>query len=830
MADDKMLAVISVIPGFGSTVLRGVGQAQAVNDLAASSDNCSSWRAFHTNAKNLARFDHLRNVHACLLVKIVDDSAVAWCRKRGATVFYDVLDNLGALHQLITLPPDQHLAVRFDVDVVLTQTQKLANHLGAHRAATLYHHQTNPGVVVPLERTRAEACLVGFMAGNKHNLLKKKTLEKLRRAMWTAAAGPPGHAARRIVFRVVEQGLDRDNSAAHLQRKDFKLPPSGSRSYWGGAAKCTGAPLPSEGSYEATPQAIFHNASAITAVDIALLWPPDSKGETMERPPTRLLYWLSHGVPAVVFGGYRSYAEIATAHNYGYLDPVTGKARLPLVRRAEEVTQVVRDLLQSATARLRLRKVGLEIAARYTALEVARRLTAILDQYCSRSIRSSEGSSSEGSKGSNSSSSSSSESKISRGDATGDGVEEPRRQPLESTSLPMTPTRDVNRRRQAPYDVLVSDAGLSPPASAATAAAAAAEAPPCVTPPLPPFELSGESEKPTVTVDLVTSCGGSSEMASLCVSVEKNRQNAARIMRSSFKTTPYAVAVNVVNVSNTTWPCLSAESALPKFALLRNIMTQRRNEFEGNANLRHHKHLIFWTDSDASFSNGANAPAIYRSLVKVSLRYHLVASHDKPTFPFLLCLGAFLLDVSPWSVQFVEAMLESGAARPTSIAIPNQDEHMYHAALRREASGGRLKARWRNHNYNHEIPPNILNWESCLAVENRSLLHPWVCRISLLKDQRLGLMFDCCWPEQSRINNLLLKTRAVISYVDIDERVTTSTRFGEVAILPAAVLNGRLNQSSSFSSTSLIIHMAGNQKSGLFEMVKEQFQAHLYAS
>ena len=155
---------------------------------------------------------------------------------------------------------------------------------------------------------------------------------------------------------------------------------------------------------------------------------------------------------------------------------------------------------------------------------------------------------------------------------------------------------------------------------------------------------------------------------------------------------------------------------------------------------------------------------------------------------------------------------------------------MYHAALRREASGGRLKARWRNHNYNHEIPPNILNWESCLAVENRSLLHPWVCRISLLKDQRLGLMFDCCWPEQSRINNLLLKTRAVISYVDIDERVTTSTRFGEVAILPAAVLNGRLNQSSSFSSTSLIIHMAGNQKSGLFEMVKEQFQAHLYAS
>ena len=90
-------------------------------------------------------------------------------------------------------------------------------------------------------------------------------------------------------------------------------------------------------------------------------------------------------------------------------------------------------------------------------------------------------------------------------------------------------------------------------------------------------------------------------------------------------------------------------------------------------------------------------------------------------------------------------------------------------------------------------------------------------------------MFDCCWPEQSRINNrysnarrhFLRRHRRARHHID---------QFCEAASLPAAVLNGRLNQSSSFSSTSLIIHMAGNQKSGLFEMVKEQFQAHLYAS
>ena len=129
--------------------------------------------------------------------------------------------------------------------------------------------------------------------------------------------------------------------------------------------------------------AIHSRGTDITAVDIALLWPPDSTAETLERPPTRLLYWLSHGVPAVVFGGYQSYAEIATAHNYSYLDPATGKARLPLVQSAEGVEQVVSDLLQSATARLQLRKVGLEIAAQYSTVEVARRLIAILDQYYS---------------------------------------------------------------------------------------------------------------------------------------------------------------------------------------------------------------------------------------------------------------------------------------------------------------------------------------------------------------------------------------------------------------------------------------------------------------
>ena len=370
---DKMLALI-YSEMLGSAVLRGVHQAQAVNDLAAR-DKCSSWRAFHTDVKGLSRYKH-HNVHACLLVKNIDNSTVAWCKDRGATVFYDVLDNLEALHQLRTLSPDHHMPERFDVDVVLTQTQKLANNLGAHRAATLYHHQTNPGVVVPLERTKAKACLVGFLAGNYHNMPNEKTFKTLKHAMWAAAA----RRRQPIVFRVVNQGINVHDST-HLSYSD-SIPPQSGRGRKKGAL-CTGAPPQRKGSYEATPQAIFHNDRAITAVDIALLWPPDSTAETLERPPTRLLYWLSHGVPAVVFGGYQSYAEIATAHNYSYLDPATGKARLPLVQSAEGVEQVVSDLLQSATARLQLRKVGLEIAAQYSTVEVARRLIAILDQYCS---------------------------------------------------------------------------------------------------------------------------------------------------------------------------------------------------------------------------------------------------------------------------------------------------------------------------------------------------------------------------------------------------------------------------------------------------------------
>ena len=96
----------------------------------------------------------------------------------------------------------------------------------------------------------------------------------------------------------------------------------------------------------------------------------------------------------------------------------------------------------------------------------------------------------------------------------------------------------------------------------------------------------------------------------------------------------------------------------------------------------------------------AQCPAIYRSLVKVSLRYHLVASHDKPTFPFLLCLG-----VPPGRVYgvFTCGCFSRAARRGPRVRYTELDEHMYHG-IGREASGGRLKARWRNHNYNHEIP------------------------------------------------------------------------------------------------------------------------------
>lgn len=101
-------------------------------------------------------------------------------------------------------------------------------------------------------------------------------------------------------------------------------------------------------------QSKYHTGE-IDAVDVALIWPKDySNSEIYFKPITRLIHWLSHGIPTIVFPT-QSYIEIAQEFGYPLLANTTS-----------DVIKWLEVLLHDRTLRIQVSQKGLELAQKYS--------------------------------------------------------------------------------------------------------------------------------------------------------------------------------------------------------------------------------------------------------------------------------------------------------------------------------------------------------------------------------------------------------------------------------------------------------------------------------
>lgn len=121
----------------------------------------------------------------------------------------------------------------------------------------------------------------------------------------------------------------------------------------------------------------FHDVSWVDDIDVALLWPPNRRARTLlHRPPTRMLWWWSHGVPTILFP-YAAYIE--TAVNFGYALP---DGTFPVADTPARVTAVLGALIAQPTARQSLAATGIHVVREAFAPEAiaARMLRELREQ------------------------------------------------------------------------------------------------------------------------------------------------------------------------------------------------------------------------------------------------------------------------------------------------------------------------------------------------------------------------------------------------------------------------------------------------------------------
>lgn len=129
--------------------------------------------------------------------------------------------------------------------------------------------------------------------------------------------------------------------------------------------------------FNASGQRRFHDRPVLDDVDVAILWPNlDQPGMVAHSPPTRLLYWWSHGVPCIFFP-YGSYLDAARRARY----ELPGGRGLPMASTAKGVEGVLGRLAGDPAARVALAKAGLAGARLYSGERVAARLVRGLGRH-----------------------------------------------------------------------------------------------------------------------------------------------------------------------------------------------------------------------------------------------------------------------------------------------------------------------------------------------------------------------------------------------------------------------------------------------------------------
>ena len=295
-----------------------------------------------------------------------------------------------------------------------------------------------------------------------------------------------------------------------------------------------------------------------------------------------------------------------------------------------------------------------------------------------------------------------------------------------------------------------------------------------VLPPHPP-EFAG------TTLDLVTKCHLD---PSSCEHVRRNRQLAAERLSAC----PALHAISL-EVEPSWWACARdvVGGPLAKLRVLRGIVHERHTSRPAHVSA-----FVMWLDADALYLLPSLQLSCLPAGTHVSLSHwlpsdpsiHLVASRDSPREPFILNTGAMVIRASPWSKNVFDKLLAASKGP------------LMHITKRRGA----------------------LHYPDCAAQGGA-----WPCKLAM-KWYRLPANrnssargFDCCWPEQGRVNNFFLKR---------ERGGGQENPMLNVRILPESILDARVGSRTN-ASRMLVVHNAGCTKGG---RSAESCAAALYAS
>ena len=319
--------------GLGSMVMRGQMTHDVLNQSFARHGASSSYIAIglpYNNSRESrmveGHFDSIGAPSACVIIKY----SVAWvgtaCRRRGALVLVDSIDNHRAYGASVMF--NEHYIA---MDAVIVQTESHAAIISAlgRLAVVLPHPHGNLGSWGVASEARPRMRGVGFVVADSKNMPKNSEMHGIMRACCRAnttlylvksradglAITPyvdPNCTTDRDVVESTRAPSDGQSclllhGEARKQRNSF-------------SASLVGGDLGPGFVRDPTHQRRYYDSPRLLdLIDVGIVWQPGHQQggpvAISNRPPTRLHWWWSHGIPTI---GYPMNSYLDAARRAAY--------------------------------------------------------------------------------------------------------------------------------------------------------------------------------------------------------------------------------------------------------------------------------------------------------------------------------------------------------------------------------------------------------------------------------------------------------------------------------------------------------------------------------
>ena len=252
-------------------------------------------------------------VHVCIFVKWDSRSfprILIECKKRGALAFVDLLDYCDSNKKnIVDIWPKE-------IDGFILQSEfqlQVFESMGFPNSVIIHHHHTNTREGRrAFERENNAVRTIGFTGSRKNS------------------------------GGIIKNFLD--DIEIWCSKKDIKLVQIISNRLRSGKTKIS----------DIYDQNKYHTG-IIESIDVAIIWPKDySNSEIYFKPISRFMYWLSHGIPTIVYPT-QSYIEVCK--EFGY----------PLIaENTEEVLKWLEVLVTNTSFRSKMSRLSVEMAEKFS--------------------------------------------------------------------------------------------------------------------------------------------------------------------------------------------------------------------------------------------------------------------------------------------------------------------------------------------------------------------------------------------------------------------------------------------------------------------------------